>query len=83
MYKKLYREDYESLNDQGVQFDFEIHEAITPIIERWIKDGYSTLDLESVMMSTIDCLMAAERVTRAISLKRKRRLEEQNNQGSL
>jgi hypothetical protein len=76
MYKRLYKEDYESLNNQGIEFDSEIHKAIAPIIERWVKDGYSTIDIEMAMMSTVTYFMAAERVGRAMVLKRKRRCEE-------
>jgi hypothetical protein len=73
MYKKFYREDYESLNDVGNQVDKEIYDALEPIIKKWIGANYSTIELESLIGGTVSYIILSNRLSRACNLSKLRR----------
>jgi hypothetical protein len=76
MYNKLYREDYESLNDVGNQVDKEIHDALEPIVEKWINANYSTIELENLIGGTVSYIILSKRLSRACNLSKSRRKEQ-------
>jgi hypothetical protein len=73
MYKKFYKDDYESLNDVGNQVDKEIYDALEPIIKKWVDAGYSTIELESLIGGTVSYIVLSNRLSRACNLSKSKR----------
>jgi hypothetical protein len=71
--KHLFHEEFESINAEGYKLSDEVELRLKDVMDIYQAGGYSMRDVESVIMSTVD-YMVAERVLRsAIKLRKEQR----------
>ena len=70
--KRLINEEYDSYNDCANQVDKEIRDAVEPIIKKWMKEGYSSVDIEFVATNTISLICIFERAYGCIESKKRK-----------
>ena len=51
--KRLYNDTDERYVDEGSNLDYEISQAIRPIMERYISEGYSIRDVISIAQEVV------------------------------
>ena len=69
MGKSLYNE-YEAENLYGQELDGEVVKLIQPLVDAWYKEGFSMIEIGSVIHSSIDYICSVKRVMEAIKKKR-------------
>jgi hypothetical protein len=73
MSKTLFHPKWHSYNKKASELDEEVRKAIEPIIEKWIDDGYSPREMESIMMSTMSMAICVKHMYRNGELLKKER----------
>ena len=68
--KKLISEKYEHLNDEGRQLDRNFSEILKPLINEYVDNGYSTIEIEHVLVGNITLRMAEVRMKRGFKIAR-------------
>ena len=59
---------YEAYNNKGGEFQDELQKVIDPIMEKWVRKGYSTLNMENIAMSVVSMSLCVERMKRGLKL---------------
>jgi len=72
--KRLINEKYESYNDEGGAFDEELYKTLDPIIKKWVKNGFSTIDMEYIGTQVVSIICTYERTKVAMEIKKKERI---------
>jgi hypothetical protein len=73
MYKRLIDEKWESYNSVGNEFRREIGGTMALIFKKYVKKGYSIIDMEKIGMDEISILCGVLRLTRNCNLRKKER----------
>lgn len=66
---------YEAYNTNGGKVSDEMREALEPIFERWAKEGYKVVDIESIAVDNvtmIGCLIRMERSMEMVNQEREK-----------
>lgn len=52
--KRLYSEDQrETYTEDGQALDYEVAQALKPIISKWVAKGFSLRDIRSILSATV------------------------------
>jgi hypothetical protein len=70
-YKKLFDNEFETYNEQGLQLNDEINSVINPIISKWMDDGYSAEDVQSIIINNVIIKIAEQKIVRGINKRKK------------
>lgn len=62
---------YESYNKVGGLVSIEIQEAVSPIMRKWAKKGYSVKNIESIIIDNVGMESTLIRAEKAIQMRKK------------
>jgi hypothetical protein len=60
--KTLFKPETETYTDEANSLADEVRSAVLPIIRRWTKEGYSTRDIEAVVVMEIQLECSTRRL---------------------
>lgn len=78
MAPKRFFNDYEALNTDGITFCREIGQAVKPVIQKYIDDGFSLRDIQLVLADEALSIMAGHIIMNGINKKKAERLAQMN-----
>jgi hypothetical protein len=66
--KKLFHPKWHSYNEKASELDEEVRKVMEPIIDKWLNDGYSPRDIESIIHSAVDMTICFKHMYRNAEL---------------
>lgn len=71
--KKSFFNEYEEYNEHGDELLSDVHEALQPIILKWVDCGYPCREISSLSIDAVNSLVAIITLRRALNLRKARR----------
>lgn len=70
--KKTLFNEYEAMNEEAHKLDVEVRDALLPIIDKWLGQGYSTIELDQLISSIISVELSERRIRNAMKMRRRK-----------
>jgi len=81
--KTLFHPKWFSYNKKASELDEEVRKVMEPIIGKWLDDGYSPRDIESVIHTTIDIAICSKHMYRNSKLIQEERAAKNERKGKI
>jgi hypothetical protein len=62
--KRLLHSEHEGYTPEADDFVKEVHEVLVPLVKKWVRKDYATVDLRIILFDQIDAAILFERAYR-------------------